>query len=208
MKKVAIIICLLIIAIGIITLALLKINNKEQEEYSDSLVGIYYNNNWNEKEVTLILNEDGTCKYPTGETDYKWSVSNKDILITKGEQEKQIQVFMEYEATEEEIMELKEALSKIEGINTITFISKEDAYNTMKEKVGEDIMIGVEPDIFSVSFKVIYVDSNNEIYNKISQLDGVREINGMTEEVDINNHKATIVNNGLILYDHLFVKIK
>ena len=53
------------------------------------------------------------------------------------EQERGMQVFMEYDASEDDIKKLKEDLNKIEGINNVTFVTKEDAYNTMKERFGK-----------------------------------------------------------------------
>lgn len=53
------------------------------------------------------------------------------------EQEQGMQVFMENDATEEEIKQLSEELNKIEGVNSVTFVSKQDAYNTMKERLGD-----------------------------------------------------------------------
>ncbi len=96
------------------------------------------------------------------------------------EQEQGMQVFMEYEATEEQISKLKEDLNKIEGINNVTFVTKEEAYNTMKERLGknEDAIKGFTPDIFSVSYVVTLTDLtlNNQVYNEISALENVREV--------------------------------
>ena len=96
------------------------------------------------------------------------------------EQEQGMQVFMEYEATEEQISKLKEDLNKIEGINNVTFVTKEEAYNTMKERLGknEDAIKGFTPDIFSVSYFVTLTDLtlNNQVYNEISALENVREV--------------------------------
>ena len=44
------------------------------------------------------------------------------------EQEQGMQVFMEFEATEKEIGDLKTKLSNIQGVNTVTPITKEEAY--------------------------------------------------------------------------------
>lgn len=55
------------------------------------------------------------------------------------EKEQGMQVFMEHDATEEDMNKLKEEISKIEGVNTVTFVSKEDAYNTTKERFGNNV---------------------------------------------------------------------
>ena len=107
----------------------------------------------------------------------------------RGLQEEQgMQVFMEYDATEDQISKLKDDLSKIEGINSVTFVSKEEAYNTMKERLGknEDAIKGFTPDIFSVSYVVTLTDLslNNQVYNEINLLDNVREIQNKRDTIE------------------------
>ena len=99
-----------------------------------------------------------------------------------------MQVFMEYEATEEEINKLKDDLNKVQGINSITFVSKEEAYNTMKERLGknEKAMSGFGPERFSVSYIVTLTDLelNNQVYNEINALEGVRTIQNKRETIE------------------------
>ena len=96
------------------------------------------------------------------------------------EKEQGMQVFMEYEATDDQIKKLNEDLNKIEGINNVQIQTKEDAYNTMKERLGknEKAIRGFTPDIFSVSYIITLTDLslNDQVYNEISNLDNVREI--------------------------------
>jgi len=46
----------------------------------ESVIGTYYCDNWNGSSATLVVNEDGTCKYPTGDAG-KWEKDNKNINI-------------------------------------------------------------------------------------------------------------------------------
>ena len=96
------------------------------------------------------------------------------------EKEQGMQVFMEYEATDEQIKQLNEDLNKIEGINNVQIQTKEDAYNTMKERLGknEKAIRGFTPDIFSVSYIVTLTDLslNDQVYDAINNLENVREI--------------------------------
>ena len=104
------------------------------------------------------------------------------------EKEQGMQVFMEYNATEEEINSLKEKLTNIQGINTVTFVTKEDAYNTMKKRLGknENAIKGFTPDIFSVSYIVTLTDLelNNQVYNEINALEEVREIQNKRDTIE------------------------
>ena len=105
---------------------------------------------------------------------------NINNIIKELEGEQGMQVFMEYDATEEQINKLNEDLNKIEGVNTVTFISKEEAYNIMKKRLGknEKALRGFTADIFSVSYMVTLTDlsMNNQVYDAIKSLDTVREI--------------------------------
>ncbi len=105
------------------------------------------------------------------------------------EQEQGMQVFMEHDATEEQIAKLGEELNKVEGINSVTFVTKEEAYNIMKERLGknEDAIKGFTPDIFSVSYIVTLTDLslNNQVYNSILELDNVREIQNKRDTIEM-----------------------
>lgn len=104
------------------------------------------------------------------------------------EKEQGMQVFMEYDASEEDINKLNEDLNKIEGVNSVTFVSKEEAYNTMKERLGKNDkgLRGFTPDIFAVSYIVTLTDLslNNQVYNDISNLDTVREIQNKGDTIE------------------------
>ncbi|MBQ3145583.1 MAG: permease-like cell division protein FtsX [Clostridia bacterium] len=113
---------------------------------------------------------------------------NINSWIQNLEQEQGMQVFMEYDATEEEISKLKEDLSKIEGVNSVTFVSKEDAYNTMKERFGknENALRGFTADAFSVSYMITLTDLNlnNQVYEAINSLETVREIQNKRDTIE------------------------
>lgn len=83
-KKVIIIICLLIAIIsgliGYIIGDKLSDNQNSNSSSNKSLVGTYYCQDWNGSTATLVLNEDGTCKYPTGSKG-KWKTSENTVEI-------------------------------------------------------------------------------------------------------------------------------
>lgn len=112
---------------------------------------------------------------------------NINSWVKNLEQEQGMQVFMEYDATEEEIKSLSEELNKIEGVNSAVFVSKEDAYNSMKERFGknENALRGFTADAFSVSYMVTLTDlsMNDQVYNAINNLDTVREIQNKRDTI-------------------------
>lgn len=89
-----------------------------------------------------------------------------------------LQVFMDYDATEEQIDKIANDLKQIDGIKNIRFVSKEEAYNIMKERLAESegAMEGFTPDIFAVSFIVELKDEKNakDIEQKIEEIENVR----------------------------------
>ena len=113
---------------------------------------------------------------------------NINSAVKNLEQEQGMQVFMEYDASEEDISKLSEDLNKIEGVNSVTFVSKEEAYNTMKERLGknEKALRGFTSDMFSVSYMVTLTDlsMNDQVYESISNLDTVRLIQNKRDTIE------------------------
>lgn len=113
---------------------------------------------------------------------------NINSAVKNLEQEQGMQVFMEYDASEEDISKLSEDLNRIEGVNSVTFVSKEDAYNTMKERLGknEKALRGFTSDMFSVSYMVTLTDlsMNNQVYDAINNLDTVRLIQNKRDTIE------------------------
>jgi len=89
----------------------------------------------------------------------------------------EIRVFISDKATESEITELGTQILEIEGVRDAVFISKENAYEYMKEMVGEELLEGRER-IFSVAYDVTLTDleMNEEVQESILQLDNIKKI--------------------------------
>lgn len=84
MKKLSILILGLMISIVFgVGGYLIGVNSKT----SSNVVGIYHSYSWNHGEATLVLNADGTCKYPTGDM-VNWTKENKIIHIHFGNENK------------------------------------------------------------------------------------------------------------------------
>jgi len=64
-------------------------------------------------------------------------VGNFNNFIKQIQNEQGIRAFIVNDATDEEIKELGEQIKNLEGVNTIEFISKEKALQSLKEKFGE-----------------------------------------------------------------------
>ncbi len=113
---------------------------------------------------------------------------NINNIINKLEEQQGMQVFMYPEATQDQIDKLREDLNNIEGINTVEFVSKEEGYNTIKKRFGKNAKAieGYDLDFFEVSYIVTLTDLslNNQVYDAISKLENVKEIQNKSDTVE------------------------
>ena len=59
----------------------ININGENKDKQIVKAAGIYNNKNWNNREATLILNENFTCQYPGGDNNCTWSIKVIEITI-------------------------------------------------------------------------------------------------------------------------------
>ena len=116
---------------------------------------------------------------------------NINAVVADVAEAQEIRVFITNEATEEEVDEIGAQILEIEGVRNAEFVSKEDALDTMKEMVGEELIEGYEErNIFSVAYDVTLTDLelNDEVQESILQLDHIKKI------VSSNQVIAQIIN--------------
>lgn len=117
---------------------------------------------------------------------------NVNSIITQIESEQGIQIFVEEDATEDEVQMLGDQIKKLEGVNKITFVSKEDALNSMKTTLGDDLLFEGydEENPFPASYFVTLTDLslNEQVQDEILKLDNVDEI--QSENTTINRLRS------------------
>lgn len=106
---------------------------------------------------------------------------NVNSIIKQVESQQGIQIYVKEEATESQIETLGNEIRKIEGVNKVTFVSKEDALNTVKSwfDTEQDLLTGYdEENPFPASYFVTLTDlgMNEQVQSQIFNLDGVDEI--------------------------------
>ena len=106
---------------------------------------------------------------------------NVNSVIHQIEEQQGIQIFIDEEATETEIETLGNEIRNIEGVNKVTFVSKEDALNSVKEVFDDNqgLLEGWdEENPFPASYFVTLTDLslNEQVQEKIYALDNVDEI--------------------------------
>ena len=131
---------------------------------------------------------------------------NINYFVSEVESAQGIQVFINNDATQEQIDELEEKIRALDGVSTTEFVSKEDALNQMKEKFGDkqDLLAGYEENnIFPASYVVTLTDLNKskEVQDQISTFENVKKITSKDETVTtlINLANGIKIITGVIL---------
>ena len=98
----------------------------------------------------------------------------KQVELSQG-----IQVFIKDEVSEEQKNELKTNISNIQGVENVEFVSKEEAFSSVKDDYAErGNLIDPYKDIFPASFIVTLSDLtlSQNVQDTISTFEGVKKI--------------------------------
>ena len=141
---------------------------------------------------------------------------NVNSIITQLENEQGIQIFIDEDATDEEIQTLGNQIRAINGVNRVTFVSKEDALNSVKEVFDDNqgLLEGWdEENPFPASYFVTLTDLslNEQVQSEVLALDNVDEI--ASENTTINRLRGlangiqitTIVILALLIIISIFI---
>lgn len=106
--------------------------------------------------------------------------------IDQVESSQAIEVFIQNDATDEQIKQLGQEILSIDGVNTAQYKTKEQALNQMKEvlKSNQEILNGM--DIFPASYIVKLTDlqKSAQVQDEINKLDNVKNINSSDETTE------------------------
>ena len=113
---------------------------------------------------------------------------NINHFVSEVESAQGIQVFINNDATQEQMDTLGEQIRALDGVSTVEFVSKEQALEQMKERFGEqqDLLDGYEENnIFPASYVVTMTDltRSEEIQNQILTFENVKKITNRDETV-------------------------
>ena len=116
-------------------------------------------------------------------------IENINNAVKTIELQQGMQVFIQKEATDEQISQIGEQIKAINGVNTIKFVSKEDALNYNREKLGNPaLFVGYdEENPFKASYLVTLTDLklSSEVQENIYKLDNIASIT--SQDNTINN---------------------
>ena len=128
---------------------------------------------------------------------------NINAFVANVAEAQEIRVIIKKEATEEEIEKIGNEILEIDGVRNVEFISKEAAFEYMKEHMGEELLEGRE-ELFPVSYDVTLTDleMNEEVQNSIMQLDHIDKISSsnqvITQLINLANG-VRIVTAGILI---------
>ena len=129
---------------------------------------------------------------------------NINYFVGQVESEQGIQVFIEDGTTQEQIDEIGEKIRNLNGVSTIEYLNKQDAYNIMKERFGDmqDLLVGYE-EVFPVSYVVNLTDLtlSKEVQDQILTFDHILEIRSADRTIEtlINLANGIKIVTGIIL---------
>lgn len=116
---------------------------------------------------------------------------NINEILRQVQETQGIEVFIEKDATDEEIQILKDEINALDGINTVVFKSEEDALDIVKEtfKNVPEVFTGLENNIFPPSYIVTLTDLSlaEEVQNKIAKMDSVKKDENGKAEITSSN---------------------
>ena len=111
---------------------------------------------------------------------------NINAFVENVEEAQGIRVFLNNEATEEQILQVGNEILGINGVKDAEYISKDDAYEIMKQNLGEEALEAYEDrNIFSASYVVTLTDLelNEDVQESILQLNNVKKIESSNQTI-------------------------
>lgn len=128
-------------------------------------------------------------------------------LVTTLESKVEVVVFLKDSTTVEEIQKLQDIIGKLDGVKGITFVSKEQAFKELKEKMGNKskVLTAVRSNPLPNSFEIKAADPTKVSYlaNKLlsfSQVEEVKYGKGIVEKLFAFTRVLRIVGITLIVF--------
>ena len=111
----------------------------------------------------------------------------------------QIVTFLEPELTDERLLEIRDTILAMDNVSDVKYISREDAYNSEKEKYSEypELFATLENDnMYPPCFVVSYVDVDQvpTLQYNLKQIEGIYKISHRSDiSAGIQNFKSTVI---------------
>ena len=116
-------------------------------------------------------------------------VGNFNNFVKQVETKQGIQVYITNDSTDEEIKDLGEKINALDGVNTIEFVSKKEALQHMKDKLGDKsyLLDGYdENNVFPSSYIVTLTDlsKSTEVQKEIKEMENIKKVTSSDETIE------------------------
>ena len=116
-------------------------------------------------------------------------IENLNNAVETLETQQGIQVFIQKTATDAQMEQIGEQIQAIDGVNKVTFVSKEDALNQTKEKLNDKqaLIAGWdESNPFKASYLVTLTDLklSSQVQDEIKKIDNIDSIQSRDETIN------------------------
>lgn len=116
-------------------------------------------------------------------------IENLNNAVETLETQQGIQVFIQKTATDAQMEQIGEQIQAIDGVNKVTFVSKEDALNQTKEKLKDkqaSIAGWDESNPFKASYLVTLTDLklSSQVQDEIKKIDNIDSIQSRDETIN------------------------
>ena len=116
-------------------------------------------------------------------------IENLNNAVETLETQQEIQVFIQKTATDAQMEQIGEQIQAIDGVNKVTFVSKEDALNQTKEKLKDKqaLIAGWdESNPFKASYLVTLTDLklSSQVQDEIKKIDNIDSIQSRDETIN------------------------
>ena len=111
---------------------------------------------------------------------------NVNSFVDNVKEAQEIKVFVTKDATEEQAERVGNEILSINGVRNVEYVSKDEAYTSMKDWLGEEALEGYEENnIFPVSYNVTLTDLelNEEVQEQIWQIENVEDIRSSNQTI-------------------------
>ena len=122
---------------------------------------------------------------------------NVEKIVDMVQKNNETIVYISDDRTELEAIQIGKKIEELDNVNTAVFVSKEEALEQYKDKLGEQLFARIEdrnrmPDSFRVSFEEL--SGYDETVNEIKQIDGVQSILDRREFADKLSKSSSLIN--------------
>ncbi len=129
---------------------------------------------------------------------------NINAFVENVAEAQEIKVVVENDATDQQIEEVGKEILDIDGVKNAEYVSKDEALDSMKEWLGNDMVEGYEErNIFSASYNVTLTDLelNDEVQKSILEIPNVKKIESSNKVIEqvIRLAKGVKIVTGVIL---------